>query len=50
MDELIAQFVKLQEIQHSMDDAYTDLDEYKQRFTQIQKCIEIYKKEINKFK
>lgn len=50
MDELIAQFVNLQEIQHSMDDAYTDLDECKQRFTQIQKCIEIYKKEINKFK
>lgn len=50
MDELIAEFVTLQEIQHAMDEAYTNLNECKQRFTQMQKCIEIYKKEINIFK
>lgn len=49
-DSLVSSFNDLQELQTEMDDAYSSLEDCKQSYIQIQKCIEQYNKEIKKFK
>lgn len=49
-DSLVSNFNELQELQTEMDDVYSSLEDCKQSYIQIQKCIEQYNKEIKKFK
>ena len=49
-DDLKSAFNDLKEIQREMDDAYTNLGECKEQSTQVQKCLESYKKATQKFK
>ena len=49
-DDLVSAFKGLQDIQSEMDKAYTNLVERKKQFAQVQKCLESYKKETQKFK
>lgn len=49
-DDLMSNFNDLRDLQTEMDDAYADLENNKQSYLQVQKCIERYKKEIKKFK
>ncbi len=49
-EDLISNFNDLRELQTEMDDAYADLEENKQSYLQVQKCIERYKKETKKYK
>lgn len=49
-DNLVSSFNELQELQTEMDDAYRSLEDSKQDYEQIRKCIELYNKETKKFK
>lgn len=49
-DDLVSAFKDLQETQSERDEAYISLDECKKQFAQVQKCLESYKKETQKFK